>query len=152
MTNIFFSVKRFTTSCLLLRRLHDENSAGVTATYGRSLSSTSHSTVVLVSKATFDNTVKCDDHWSWQRSSCGRRISQTSESLSKPSAYLSLLLTWKNTSKGVPSISIVTSDTIRHALVPLILLQKPIHQFHAEETGIKPSNLPHNRVILQRIS
>ena len=41
---------------------------------------------------------------------------------------------------------------IRLALVPLVLLQKPTHQIGTEETGIKLSKLPHNRVVLERIS
>ena len=61
----------------------------------------------------------------------------------KPSAYL------KEHTKG--SAFHFGCDT-RHALVPLVLTQKHIHPFGAEETGIKLSNLPHNRVVLERIS
>ena len=52
----------------------------------------------------------------------------------------------------MPSISVVTPGTNRHALVPLTLLQKLTHQVGTEETGIKLSNLPHSRLVLERIS
>ena len=52
----------------------------------------------------------------------------------------------------MPSISDVTPGTIRHAIVPVILLQKLTPQIGTEGTGIKLSNLPHSRVVLERIS